>query len=795
LLVLAFFAGTIFSFGQDFLPTLNDNYMGIDQVFLQPAAIAGSSFKADFNVAGFSNDILNDGIRFRSRWILYPTQIISNDKWWDENTYLAPANGKDKSMFMSQSAIGPSFMVSLDSQSKYAIGFTSRVRSLTNIDGMDEPLFRMIYSNYTEKDYYNKWFYDKEMRANQHVIGDYGLTFAMAFSQPFNFIHQGHYLKAGATMKLLQGIAGSYIQTNDLYYYFNGQAYPQSKDISFNSPYVEAGLSDNWGDIDQYNNYSFSMNYQFTAKPSLGADLGIVFVLLKNDKPKKSKENQYTDLSSIELADTGFVTIPLAFIDSAYANPSKSSNSVYRSGKRAAKFEATDYLAKFGISVLDIGSVTYTKDYYSSDLITSFTPDYLQRYNINDNSVPANTNWLDANSLKFNFENYVPFSQEMYQRKINGQGVQDHPYNKEKFYCKLPTALSLQADVNMFLEGLFINFTAYQPLVKTFRHVPNSHYITNLSITPRYERRWYSIAVPVQYNEYNKWEVGLGVRAGIFYFGVNNLFSNVFSDPYGISAYAGVKIPIYHKDHSKTYEQQVSEPMKYQSVPCNHNTAIHDENQIIKDSFNNTIISDDHSINITGNRFDSGNKVPSGENGGDNQSKNSGSSNKNEGGQNGNSGPGGSGQGGTGQGQGQGKGKGDDLKPNNSHIPLLNELILPEPPLPAYAPIHFAFGDAKNSQSDLDYLNALASMLKENPNLKVTIEGHTDNVGSEAYNLKLSKIRAEETMNYLLKQGVNKDQLAIAWFGESRPLGIKTQDTEEGRKANRRVEFVFERKT
>ena len=151
LLILALFTG-IFSISraQDFLPVLNDNFMGINQAFLQPAAIADSRMKSDFNLGGFSTEIYNDAMRFRSRWILDPTGIVFNDDWWDENTYLKPANGKDKNVYMSQSLLGPGFMASIGKKNKYAIGFTSRVRSITNADGIDEPLFGLIYSNYSD---------------------------------------------------------------------------------------------------------------------------------------------------------------------------------------------------------------------------------------------------------------------------------------------------------------------------------------------------------------------------------------------------------------------------------------------------------------------------------------------------------------------------------------------------------------------------------------------------------------------------------------------------------------------
>ena len=81
-----------------------------------------------------------------------------------------------------------------------------------------------------------------------------------------------------------------------------------------------------------------------------------------------------------------------------------------------------------------------------------------------------------------------------------------------------------------------------------------------------------------------------------------------------------------------------------------------------------------------------------------------------------------------------------------------------------------------------DYLN------KENA-LKITISGHTDSVGSDTYNLWLSKKRSEAVAHYLLKLGLNKDRIDWEGHGGSKPSA--TNANENGRQQNRRVEFVI----
>jgi len=151
LLVLIFLLGPVgFSLAQEFLPALNDNYMGINQVTLQPASIVDSRFKVDINLFGFNNDIYNNMIRFKSAGVVNPFSIFTNEDWWDENSYLSDPDGKDKSAFMNQTVLGPSFLITL--APKHAIGFTYKVRNIMNADDLSEPLARSIYSDFKDTD-------------------------------------------------------------------------------------------------------------------------------------------------------------------------------------------------------------------------------------------------------------------------------------------------------------------------------------------------------------------------------------------------------------------------------------------------------------------------------------------------------------------------------------------------------------------------------------------------------------------------------------------------------------------
>lgn len=102
--------------------------------------------------------------------------------------------------------------------------------------------------------------------------------------------------------------------------------------------------------------------------------------------------------------------------------------------------------------------------------------------------------------------------------------------------------------------------------------------------------------------------------------------------------------------------------------------------------------------------------------------------------------------------------------------------------------LEFDFGKATIRSSSLPSLKRVADLLTTK-NFSLKLAGHTDNVGSDAANLKLSKNRAESVKAYLVSQGANPSRIEATGYGESQP--IETNTTDEGRQKNRRVEFTL----
>ncbi len=130
--------------------------------------------------------------------------------------------------------------------------------------------------------------------------------------------------------------------------------------------------------------------------------------------------------------------------------------------------------------------------------------------------------------------------------------------------------------------------------------------------------------------------------------------------------------------------------------------------------------------------------------------------------------------------------------------PVVAEAPPPPPPVVAAAPppmkkklvlrgVNFDF-DKSNIRSDArPILDEAVSTLNEESAVSVSVEGHTDSRGTDAYNQRLSERRAKSVADYLSTHGISGSRLSTVGFGESRP--VATNDTDEGRAQNRRVEL------
>jgi outer membrane protein OmpA-like peptidoglycan-associated protein len=818
LFVIIFLAGpTGLSMAQEFLPALNDNYMGINQATLQPASIADSRFKVDVNLFGVNSDFYNDLIRFKSQGTAGFLRIYDAD-FLDSDHTLASPNGKDKNAIMNLSVLGPSFLINIDQ--KQAVGFIFRTRSIMNADDISEPLASSVVKKFELPDYWNKWYHDDNARLMSHIFSEYGLSYAREV-----FDLGAHYLKAGMTVKFLQGIGAVEMQSNDLYYYmYNENNNNEDADyLSLNSSHVNYGVSDNmnWGS-DPNDKYPSGFDYKYISKFSVGLDLGVVYEF----RPKYSQFRYDMD---------GKTGLP--------------------------RNDKNKYFLKVGASVLDIGRMRYEKYYNSRNFLADFTDNYLDK--VGDNSVPSNTHWMDINNTTLGFPPFVNLSDTLTQRQNQNMGVSWASDNESSFKMKLPTALSLQVDVNV-IKGFYVNLTTFTALNQNLSESGNSHYMSAYSITPRYEHKWFSVMMPMTYNQYKQFDMGLGLRAAFLYIGVNNLFTVFYNDVYSITAYIGVKIPIWRdpppadmdKDgvsDAKDLCPSAPGPWAMQGCPDRDGDGVPDHLDKCPDvaglkEFDGCPDKDGDGIpdkddlcpDVLGPKITNGCPDRDGDGVPDyldecpdvaGPAKTNGCPDRDGDGvpdykdkcpdQ-----PGPPEQGGCPfvDTDGDGVKDSEDMcpdvpgPPENHGCPYTDTdgdgvpdiydkcPLTPGPPENNGCPVikveeaavlktafentEFETGKSLIRSSSFASLDELAALLISKPTWKLRISGHTDNVGSPESNMTLSKNRAQAIAKYLQGKGVAKDQLIPEWFGDTRP--IADNKTPEGRQKNRRVEMQIE---
>jgi outer membrane protein OmpA-like peptidoglycan-associated protein len=108
--------------------------------------------------------------------------------------------------------------------------------------------------------------------------------------------------------------------------------------------------------------------------------------------------------------------------------------------------------------------------------------------------------------------------------------------------------------------------------------------------------------------------------------------------------------------------------------------------------------------------------------------------------------------------------------------------------------IYFGLDSSNIRPSAAIELDKLVELLNDNPQIrKIQMSSHTDSIASDSYNLQLSQRRAESTVNYLKKKGIDEKRLDAVGYGESKPIARNTNpdgtDNPEGRQRNRRTEF------
>lgn len=408
------------------------------------------------------------------------------------------------------------------------------------------------------------------------------------------------------------------------------------------------------------------------------------------------------------------------------------------------------YKLKIGISVTDVGFVDYKEG-------------IREAYNITNTDV-SEDDFDGTDNIGDFFDTFYTKTNEAVGYKID-----------------LPTALHVNVDWNINRK-VYLNLNTDFSLMSKDRITANR--VSNMvSLTPRLETKWFSFYLPLSVIENNGFRVGYGFRAGPLYVGSGSI-SSAFSSNNNRQAdvYAGLKVPIYQnapkdRDGDGIFDKlddcpKVPGPVSNNGCPVEDkdNDGVFDnvdecpeqagpeENKgcpwLDKDE-DSVLDKDDACPEQAGPTENKGCPWP--DNDGDGVLD-----------------------------------KDDDcidergtVANNGCPEAVIQKL---QKTLNDYAKtILFDYGKASIKDESSQVLLDIISVLKEYPNAKFTVEGHTDSIGSYEINQVLSEKRANAVKAYLVRNGIDSTRLSAIGYGERRP--IATNMYKHGRKQNRRVEI------
>lgn len=388
------------------------------------------------------------------------------------------------------------------------------------------------------------------------------------------------------------------------------------------------------------------------------------------------------------------------------------------------------YKVRLGLSVTDIGSI-------------KFKEASQKKYNLDQTVTEAQ--YQDANSIgEFLEANYAV--------------IETLPVSK----YVLPTAVHANVDWNVYRK-FYLNLNG--DINVNDKTTLNTSAIANtVSVTPRYETKWFSAYLPLNYMDYRGFQAGLGFRAGPLFVGSGSVITNLISDESkGFDIHAGLKIPLY-----KT-QAKAPEPIAPAKVEADTDKdGILDKNDKCptvagprenngcpwEDSDKDGVLDkDDKCPTVYGPEKNNGCPWPDTD--------------------------------------GDGVLDKDDKCPEvkgtkaNDGCPEISEEVIKK--LNDYAKT-ILFNSAKSTFQQQTYpiLQSMVAILKEYPASNFSIEGHTDSDGPSAANQILSENRAGAVKAYLVEKGISSSRLTSTGFGETKP--IATNKTKAGKAQNRRVE-------
>ena len=283
----------------------SDNYAGIYNINFQPADIVDSRYRFDMNIFETEFTLANNYIGLKKLALLQSDSAFSDPNFTD-NYLHENLNGRAKKLYMQSNTMTPfSFYFQFGKNMKNALGFSSRVRFNTNIDGVEEGFATQIYSDLTITDLLDKDFNNKNLSIQTAGWAEYGITYGR------EIIDLGaHYVKGAFTGKLNQGLYSVYAYSDNLDIKF-----PTGSSASVNNSDLAYDIADNF--LNFADNPS-ELTIKPVFRPTFSADLGFVYEWRPNVDDYKyeldgnpdildRKKNKYKLKASLSFTDIGFL--------------------------------------------------------------------------------------------------------------------------------------------------------------------------------------------------------------------------------------------------------------------------------------------------------------------------------------------------------------------------------------------------------------------------------------------------------------------------------------------------------
>ncbi len=381
---------------QDFVGYFNSNYAGIFGVHLNPASIADSRNKFDATMMGLSFGFTNNYVSMKKSAIenqgmgLFnfdsANYLAFNDPDFQKNYLNERLDGERKSVFLYNNIYLPSFLIGFKDKSSF--GFSWRMRTYVNVDGVDEPLAHQIWLELEDSAQWGNRLQNENFSVQYMSWAEYNGTYAFVMNDKNN-----NYWKAGGSLKVLQGLGAAYAFMRNLDYSFD-----HSDTMNVFNTEVEYGHS---------TNFEFTadkVKYKYISNINFGLDLGVIYEY----RPERDK--YFYDMDG----ETG--------LDARYANK---------------------YKFKVGLSILDIGGMKFNKGYRSRNFTADVTDWYIDTLNFNAYSYTTdpNTGAIDTNK----YFSILTLDDTLFNRFIS------EPTDRT-FFMNLPTSVNLNVDYNIWKD-------------------------------------------------------------------------------------------------------------------------------------------------------------------------------------------------------------------------------------------------------------------------------------------------------------------------------------------------------